>query len=69
MIDSNRDLYEGSEQYNWLEWELSKSTAMWKIAMHHHPPYTSDSNDYGDTAKELSNLGSKSRNFGRLLTL
>ncbi len=63
MIDSNRDLYEGSEQYNWLEWELSKSTAMWKIAMHHHPPYTSDSNDYGDTAKELSILGSKSRNL------
>jgi acid phosphatase type 7 len=63
MIDSNRDLYEGSEQYNWLEWELSKSTATWKIAMHHHPPYTSDSNDYGDTAKELSNLGSKSRNL------
>ncbi|MBK7809462.1 MAG: metallophosphoesterase [Saprospiraceae bacterium] len=63
MLDSNRDINEGSEQYNWLEWELSKSTAMWKIAMHHHPPYTSDSNDYGDTAKELSNLGSKSRNL------
>lgn len=63
MIDSNRDIDEGSEQYNWLEWELSKSTAMWKIAMHHHPPYTSDSNDYGDTAKELSKLGSKSRNL------
>jgi predicted phosphodiesterase len=63
MIDSNRDLFEGSEQYNWLEWELSKSTAMWKIAMHHHPPYTSDNNDYGDTAKELSSLGSKARNL------
>ncbi|HMR90043.1 MAG TPA: metallophosphoesterase [Saprospiraceae bacterium] len=63
MLDSNRDIDEGSEQYNWLEWELSKSTATWKIAMHHHPPYTSDSNDYGDTAKELSNLGSKSRNL------
>jgi acid phosphatase type 7 len=63
MIDSNRDLHEGSEQYNWLEWELSKSTAMWKIAMHHHPPYTSDNNDYGDTDKQLSNLGSKSRNL------
>jgi acid phosphatase type 7 len=63
MIDSNRDLHEGSEQYNWLEWELSKSTAIWKIAMHHHPPYTSDNNDYGDTDKQLSNLGSKSRNL------
>lgn len=63
MIDSNRDLQEGSEQYNWLEWELSKSTAIWKIAMHHHPPYTSDSNDYGDTDKQLSNLGSKAKNL------
>lgn len=57
MIDSNRDLKEGSEQYNWLEWELSKSTATWKIAMHHHPPYSSDSNDHGNTAYSLSTLG------------
>lgn len=57
MIDSNRDLKEGSEQYNWLEWELAKSTATWKIAMHHHPPYSSDSNDHGNTAYSLSTLG------------
>jgi len=63
MLDSNRDIEEGSEQYNWLEWELSKSIATWKIALHHHPPYTSDNNDYGDTSKELSILGAKTRNL------
>ena len=57
MLDSNRDLSEGSEQYNWLEWELAQSTATWKIAVHHHPPYSSDSNDHGDTDNALSTLG------------
>jgi len=57
MIDSNRDLKEGSEQYNWLEWELAKSSATWKIAIHHHPPYSSDSDDHGNTAFSLSTLG------------
>jgi predicted phosphodiesterase len=57
MIDSNRDLKEGSEQYQWLEWELAKSKAIWKIAIHHHPPYSSDSNDHGNTATSLSTLG------------
>ena len=57
MLDSNRDLSEGSEQYNWLEWELARSTAQWKIAVHHHPPYSSDNNDHGDTDNALSTLG------------
>lgn len=56
MIDSNRDLSEGSDQYNWLEQQLAKSNATWKIAVHHHPPYSSESDDHGDTFK-----GSKSR--------
>jgi len=63
MIDSNRDLKEGSEQYNWLEWELAKSTATWKIAVHHHPPYSSDSDDHGNTSQELSTLGTDARNL------
>lgn len=63
MIDSNRDLEEGSEQYEWLEWELAKSKATWKIAVHHHPPYSSDSDDHGNTYKELSTLGTESRNL------
>ncbi len=63
MLDSNRDLAEGSEQYEWLEWELAKSTATWKIAVHHHPPYSSDSDDHGDSFKQLSTLGTKARNL------
>jgi len=63
MIDTNRDVHEGSEQYNWLEWELARSTATWKIAMHHHPPYSSDSDDHGNTSFSLSTLGTKARNL------
>lgn len=66
MLDSNRDVDEDSEQYTWLEWELAKSTAQWKIVIHHHPPYTSDSNDYGDTAFAKSVLGSKTRVLTKL---
>ncbi|MEM8895265.1 MAG: metallophosphoesterase [Bacteroidota bacterium] len=51
MIDSNRDLSEGSDQYNWLEQQLAKSNAAWKIAVHHHPPYSSESDDHGNTFK------------------
>ena len=57
MIDTNRDVSEGSEQYDWLEWELAKSKATWKIAVHHHPPYSSDSDDHGDTYQSVSTLG------------
>lgn len=63
MIDTNRDVAEGSEQYEWLEWELAKSTATWKIAVHHHPPYSSDNDDHGDSFKALSTLGTKARNL------
>lgn len=49
MIDTNRDVSEGSEQFNWLEWELARSDAPWKIVVHHHPPYSSESDDHGDT--------------------
>lgn len=58
MLDSNKDLKEGSEQYIWLEQQLQKSNDTWKIVVHHHPVYTSDENDYGDTYKEPSTLGS-----------
>lgn len=68
MIDTNRDVDEDSEQYNWLEWELSKSTAKWKFVMHHHPPYTSDSDDHGNTYTGLSTGGgSKARNLVPLM--
>ncbi len=51
MIDSNRKVEPGSEQYQWLEEKLSASTAIWKFVCHHHPPYSSDENDYGDLWK------------------
>lgn len=57
MIDTNRDVSPGSEQYEWLERELSASDARWKFAVHHHPPYSSDENDYGDTWKGRSTRG------------
>lgn len=49
MIDTNRDITEGSEQYEWLEWALAKSSAPWKMVVHHHPPYSSESDDHGNT--------------------
>ncbi len=51
MIDSNRKVEPGSEQYEWLEASLAESTATWKFVCHHHPPYSSDENDYGDLWK------------------
>ncbi len=57
MIDTNRDVSPGSEQYDWLQRELSASEARWKFAVHHHPPYSSDENDYGDTWKGRSTRG------------
>lgn len=51
MIDTNRDVSSGSEQYLWLETKLKESKADWKIVCHHHPPYSSDENDYGDLWK------------------
>ena len=51
MIDSNKKVDEGSEQYKWLDLALGQSKATWKIVCHHHPPYSSDENDYGDLWK------------------
>jgi len=51
MLNSNEkeQLEPGGEQYLWLEEQLKNSTATWKFAAHHHPVYTSDENDYGNT--------------------
>ncbi|PCE66189.1 metallophosphoesterase [Sediminicola luteus] len=57
MVDTNRDVREGSEQFNWLERELANSTATWKFVVHHHPPYSSEENDHGDTAIGASSFG------------
>ena len=63
MIDTNKDVHEGSEQFDWLEWELARSTATWKFVVHHHPPYSSEENDHGDTYIGASSYGTKARNL------
>ncbi len=54
MLDSNQrgsSFGPGGEQYEWLKERLAASDAAWKFVAHHHPVYTSDENDYGDTWK------------------
>lgn len=51
MIDTNKNVGPETEQYKWLAKELSKSKSTWKIVCHHHPPYSSDENDYGNLWK------------------
>jgi len=63
MLDSNMGHHDQNrpgfraKQKAWLEQALKKSTAKWKFAGHHHPVYSSDENDYGDTYKEKSANG------------
>jgi len=58
ILDSNeKDLGPQSAQYQWLEKDLAKSKALWKFTAHHHPPFDSDSDDYGDTDREKSTQG------------
>jgi len=59
MIDSNKNLSAKSKQYDWLKKDLAGSRATWKFVCHHHPPYSSDENDYGDTYRGSSELGDK----------
>ncbi|MDB6133442.1 MAG: metallophosphoesterase [Verrucomicrobiales bacterium] len=51
MVDSNKDVSPESEQYQKLEQALAASTATWKFTAHHHPCWSSDNDDYGDTLK------------------
>ena len=57
MIDTNRTVAPGSEQFLWLDSVLAESDARWKFVVHHHPPYSSDENDYGDTWKGQGRRG------------
>ena len=47
-VDSNRPCGTGSVQAAWLREALQRSTARWRIVLHHHPVWSSDSDDYGD---------------------
>lgn len=40
-LDSTRSLRPGSPQYDWLARDGAASTARWKIAFFHHPPFSS----------------------------
>jgi len=57
VVDSNKPLKPQSEQYRWLDDVLGKSTAVWKFVYHHHPAWSSDANDYGDTLNGPGRLG------------
>ena len=57
IVDSNADLSPKSKQYQWLIADLAATKAKWKFVAHHHPPYSSDKDDYGDTASWLSARG------------
>lgn len=59
MIDGNRKLNPGGEQLAWLEEALAASSATWKFAVLHQPPYTSDSDDYGNTYEGASFRGDR----------
>ncbi len=59
VLDTNtrRDLTEKGEQYKWLEKSLAASEAKWKICYHHHPAYSSDDDDYGNSWKGPTTSG------------
>lgn len=56
-IDTNKQITPAAEQYVWLDKALAASDARWKVCYHHHPCYSSDENDYGDTWKGHSKYG------------
>ena len=49
VLDSEKPMGPGSEQYVWLEDELSRSESRWKFIVHHRPPYSSEENDHGNS--------------------
>ncbi len=57
MIDSNKECGPDSEQYKWLEAQLTESHAVWKFVSYHHPSYSSDEDDYGDMWHGKSEYG------------
>jgi predicted phosphodiesterase len=67
-IDTNKKVGPGTEQFQWLDRALAKSDATWKICFHHHPPYSSDNNDFGDSFKTFP-TGEGDRNARSLVEL
>ena len=57
VLDSQKPMGPGSEQYLWLEAQLRASDAKWKFVIHHKPAYSSDENDYGNSWIGPTQLG------------
>ncbi len=57
MVDTNKPILPGTPQYQWLEKALGESKALWKFVCHHHPIYSSDNDDHGDTYRGPSTWG------------
>ncbi|OUU23363.1 MAG: hypothetical protein CBC13_05790 [Planctomycetia bacterium TMED53] len=57
VIDTNKPIRPDSDQVRWLEKTLARSSSDWKVVYHHHPAWTSDENDYGNTWKGSSTQG------------
>lgn len=56
--NANEELQKDGKQYEWLKTALENSNAKWKFVAHHHCPYSSDENDFGDTwIGQLTGLG------------
>lgn len=57
VLDTQKAVGPGSEQYEWLETSLKASDATWKFVIHHKPAYSSDENDYGNSWIGPTQLG------------
>jgi predicted phosphodiesterase len=57
IVDSNRNMEKGSEQFRWLDAALGSSKARWKFVAHHHPPFSSDEDDFGNLWEGQSTRG------------
>ena len=56
LLDSNREVGPGTEQYEWLAQALKRSEATWKVVCFHHPPFSSD-DDYNGQWKGQRTFG------------
>ncbi len=57
FIDTNKDLLPGSARYRELENALAGCTERWKIAVHHHPVFTSDIASYRSSLMATADKG------------
>lgn len=57
LLDTDQYQEPGTEMYQWLEHALASSTATWKFVVQHHPPYSSEEDDFGNTLYESSLKG------------